>query len=255
MPPSPRIAIVGSRALMRTNGACIEPLVEMAASYGLSVVSGGARGADIEAHRAALRAQTPQLCVLPCGRDQVYPPEHADDFEAIASAPYSGVLFGAQAHAALRRQIFASRNRIVVGLSDGVIVVQASLRSGSLGTGRAALKAQRPCAAFLSSPGGQSLVGEGAMSLRFAGEDGWRARAEAFFERVISPMAASLETSEPTWPAHIAWLAEAMRETDAKGVTAGQLGDPLRALCALTEACSLGLVVETSPGRYRRARE
>ena len=135
-----QVALVGSRA---ASAAALEFAAELAqdlAALGLVVTSGLARGIDGAAHRGALRAgQT--VAVLGCGPDRVYPPGHVRlAREVVASgALVSEFPIGAppQAHH------FPRRNRLISGLSSGVVVVEAGLASGSLLTARAALEQGR----------------------------------------------------------------------------------------------------------------
>ncbi len=250
LPPRPRVALVGSRAATRAHLAAIPTLVELVAARGLCVVSGGARGVDAAAHRAALQLGVPQLVVLPTGADRIYPPEHEELFERIARAPYSGVLFGAARNSTPSRGLFASRNRIVIEAADAIVVVQAARRSGSAGTGSLALRRGARVAAFTSSAGGEALVGAGALSLGDPGVAGWVPRAEVFLDALIG---VERETIPLRWPTHLRWLADALAQAPPEGSSVDAFADALETLCALTEASTLGLVVEVTPGRYRLA--
>lgn len=123
LPTRPRLGIVGSRAALRSLMVAVPWIVETAGAAGFAVVSGGALGIDGAVHHAALGRGVPQLAVLPCGEDRPYPPLHVGLFEAIASAPASGVLFAQPRGMCPSRAMFASRNALVAALADALVVV------------------------------------------------------------------------------------------------------------------------------------
>jgi predicted Rossmann fold nucleotide-binding protein DprA/Smf involved in DNA uptake len=224
-------------------------VVAAASAEGWSIVSGGALGIDAGAHRAALRMACPQLAVLPCGRDRVYPPGHAKLFAAIHDHPASGLIFAQPVGTEPCRAMFASRNRIIVALADAVLVAQASLRSGSIGTGRLARKAGRRLAVFTGTSGCGRLVAEGAFALPEPGlgvDD-----PVAAHTRVRGWLRGELEPIASSWPAELAWLRDALLAGPSSGVALEQLGDPSHAMVALCEAELFGLVCEVTPGRWK----
>lgn len=250
VPPTPRLAVVGSRAMMASSRDATRELVREAASFGFSLVSGGARGVDITAHREALRIGMPQLAVLPCGPDRVYPPEFSACFDEVAKRPLSGVLYGLREGTPPTRGSFASRNALVVGLSAATVVIQAARRSGSVVTGKlAAVDARVACAVFAGSPGCEALVACGAKSLGRVDAGDRQARVRTWLRSLLDPQAET--PAELTWPPHLRWLREALMDAPEEGQGLHAFADPLEALCALTEAVTLSLVVEPSPGRYR----
>lgn len=243
LPPRPRLAIVGSRAAHRPYRAAVADAVTAIAKLGWSLVSGGALGIDGDAHRAALARGVPQLVVLPCGADRVYPPAHATLFDEIASRPDSGLVFAHPPGTDSARGMFVSRNRHVVALADAVLVAEAARRSGTVTTGRMALKAKRPVAAFVGTPGAAVLVAEGATALAL--EDG----------RVTDKVAAWLRGdvgAATAWPSALQPLREALDEFGPLGVPAAELTRRGLAAALLTAELA-GLVVEASPGRWRIA--
>jgi len=130
-PGRPRAAVVGSRSCDDYGRALAREIAAGLARAGVSVVSGGARGVDGEAHRAALEAGGHTVAVLGTGVDVPYPPEHGELFDRILAA--GGALLsehedGTQA----RPGHFPRRNRIVSGLCEAVVVVQAAAGSGAL---------------------------------------------------------------------------------------------------------------------------
>ena len=124
------VAIVGSRLTTSYGMEVARKLGYQLAYTGVSVISGGARGADTAAHQGALSAQGRTIAVLGTGIDRVYPSENGDLFERIAErgALVTQFPFGRSAD----RGTFPARNRIVAGMSLGTVVIEASLSSGAL---------------------------------------------------------------------------------------------------------------------------
>jgi DNA processing protein len=135
------VAVVGSRRASPAGRAVTEQLARELAGLGFTVVSGLARGVDAAAHRGALAAGGRTLAVLGCGIDQTYPPEHKKLRETIEShgAVLSECPMGAPPHP----HHFPKRNRIISGLSLGVVVTEAAHESGSLITARLAAEQGR----------------------------------------------------------------------------------------------------------------
>jgi DNA processing protein len=131
------IAIVGSRSASARGLEITRELSGGLAALGFTIVSGMARGVDGEAHLGALAAGGRTLAVLGCGVDVVYPPEHAELYEKIVSrgAVVSELRMGSPPAA----HHFPVRNRLISGLAAGVVVVEATEKSGSLITASCAL--------------------------------------------------------------------------------------------------------------------
>lgn len=257
VPEGPRVAIVGARAAHRASLERVPALVEAAVEAGFVVVSGGAIGVDAAVHRAALAIGAPQIAVVPSAPERPYPAHHAPLFAAIAGAPGSAVLFTLQPGQGPCKAVFASRNGVVIGLAEAVVVVEAARGSGSFGSGRLALRRRRRVAALLGSPGASALVADGATAILGPLEDPreWGAS----LARWLRGGAAGAAPTGPSWPAHLGWMAAALAAAGPRGVTvdglavgvAGAPGSPAGVLLALLEAESLGLVVEAEIGRYR----
>jgi DNA processing protein len=129
----PAIAIVGSRNASGAGLKFAQVLARDLADAGFVIASGLARGIDQAAHRVALDGGT--VAVLAGGLDRVYPPEHEDLFAAIVGSRGAALSEMPLGHIA-RAHDFPRRNRLISGLSLGVVVVEAAHRSGSLITAR-----------------------------------------------------------------------------------------------------------------------
>ena len=133
-----RVAVVGARTATRRGLQLAESLGRNLARAGATVVSGLARGIDGAAHRGVLAAESGGACaVLGSGLQDVYPREHRGLAERIIEAG-GAVLSEYAPHAAPFKGHFPERNRLISGLCHGVVVVEASRRSGSLITARMA---------------------------------------------------------------------------------------------------------------------
>ncbi len=160
------IAIVGSRKATNYGRVTTEHLSRELVSHGFTIVSGMARGIDSYAHQAALSAGGRTIAVLGCGIDIIYPMENKGLMEEIArsGAVVSEFPFGTQPLS----YNFPRRNRIISGLSLGIIVVEAAKDSGSLITANYALEQGREVFAVPGdifsdrSLGTHSLIKEGA---------------------------------------------------------------------------------------------
>jgi DNA processing protein len=136
------VAIVGARRATREGREIAYHLALELAAAGVVVVSGLARGIDTAAHEGALEAGGHTLAVLGSGLADVYPRRNRDLAEQIV-AREGAVISELAPHAPPRRHTFPQRNRIVTGLSWGVVVVQAGPRSGALLSAEMALSQGR----------------------------------------------------------------------------------------------------------------
>ena len=135
------IAIVGTRHPTQYGLRQATRLAESLSRAGLVITSGLARGIDAAAHRGALAAGARTLAVLAGGVENIYPPEHA---QLAAEIVQQGALVSeAACGAVLHGGMFPQRNRVISGLSLGVIVVEAGDRSGALITARHAMEQGR----------------------------------------------------------------------------------------------------------------
>jgi DNA processing protein len=179
----PAVAIVGSRAATPYALEVAARLAGELADRQMLVVSGLARGADGAAHRGCLAAGGATVGVLGCGPDVIYPPEHRD---LAASLCRNGALVSELgAGAPPLPEHFPLRNRLISGISLGVVVVEANEKSGSLITARCALEQGRDVMAVPGSilggrnRGSHALLKDGAKVVESADdileELGWPA--------------------------------------------------------------------------------
>lgn len=134
---SDAIAVVGSRKMTSYGREITEKFAGELASFGITIVSGLARGIDTVAHKSALGTGGKTVAVLGCGLDSVYPPENfklADEIVKKDGALISEYPLG---YPALPIN-FASRNRIISGLSKAILVIEGAEKSGTLLTASAA---------------------------------------------------------------------------------------------------------------------
>jgi DNA processing protein len=155
------IAVVGSRYASPSSLDVAFALARDLAARGVVVASGLARGVDEAAHRGALDAAGVTVAVLGCGLDRVYPPEHGALADVIVTT--GAIVSELPPAAPPAPDNFPRRNRIISGLSLGVVVVEASLRSGSLITARCALDQGREVMAVPGTALGQRHKGSHAL--------------------------------------------------------------------------------------------
>jgi len=166
------IAVIGSRRPSSYGVSIAENLSEELASMGFTIVSGMARGIDAISHKGALRAGGRTIAVLGSGLDVPYPPENKGLMEKIAD---SGCVVSEFLPGTLPdRENFPKRNRVISGLSLGVLVVEATSDSGSLITAGCALEQGREVFAVpghitsRTSDGTNELIKKGAVLTRKA---------------------------------------------------------------------------------------
>lgn len=145
---APAIGIVGSRNASAAGSKFAAQLARELGAEGFVIASGLARGIDAAAHRATIESGT--VAVLAGGQDRIYPPEHKDLLDQLLEkgAAISEMPFGWEP----RARDFPRRNRLISGLSLGVLVIEAAKRSGSLITARMALEQGREVFAVPGSP-------------------------------------------------------------------------------------------------------
>ena len=169
------LAIVGSRRCTIYGSEQARRFGELLAGAGFTVVSGLARGIDAFAHHGAVDAGGRSIAVMGCGLTEVYPPENA----ALAQKILENGAWVTELpmQAAVRAENFPSRNRIIAGMTLGVLVVEAAARSGALITARLASEYNREVFAVpgrVQDPmsfGTNALIRDGAAKLVMSLED------------------------------------------------------------------------------------
>lgn len=162
------LAVVGARKATPYGLGCARKFSLMAAERGVVIISGGARGCDAAAHRAALAAGGATVVFLGGGCDQIYPAEHAGLFQEIVDSGGAVVSEHDWAFPPLP-YAFRERNRLIAGLARATLIVEAGLPSGTFSTADEALAAGREVLAVpgsIASPssrGSNRLILQGAM--------------------------------------------------------------------------------------------
>jgi DNA processing protein len=170
----PAVAVVGARNASANGRMFAHSLAHELAEAGLLVVSGLARGIDTAAHEGALAAGAPTLAVIASGVDVAYPSENA---ELMAGMAESGAIVSERPLGAVpQARHFPRRNRLISGLTLGVVVVEAAPNSGSLITARLAAEQGREVMAVPGSPldprhrGTNQLLRDGATLVESAAD-------------------------------------------------------------------------------------
>ena len=167
MPKSTNIAMVGSRHDTRYGREMAFKIARDLSDAGVSVVSGLARGIDTASHRGALAGRGQTVAVLGCGLDIVYPPENKDLLKQILDKGGAAVSEYPPGTPPMPYH-FPLRNRIISGLSEGVLLIEATQRSGTMSTVNHALNQGKTVFALpgnVDSPGSElplQLLREGA---------------------------------------------------------------------------------------------
>lgn len=164
------LAVVGARKATPYGIGCATRFAQAAAERGVVIISGGARGCDAAAHRAALEAGTPTVVFLGGGCDELYPAEHESLFQRIVDA--GGALVSEHPWGRTPRPyMFRARNRLIAGLARAVLIVEAGLPSGTFSTADEALAAGRDVLVVpgaITSPssrGANRLLHQGAVPI------------------------------------------------------------------------------------------
>ncbi len=202
IPEGAAVALVGTRRATETGIEAARLLGRALGGGGVCVVSGLALGVDAAAHEGALEVGGPTVGVLGCGIDVVYPRTNGPLFERVkkSGAVVSEYYLG-EGPLAWR---FPARNRIIAGLCDAVVVVEAPHKSGALITARHALECGRDVWAVpgllmaAECRGSNKLLADGAAVL-------WDIQefVEAYASGVVEPAADSPSPGDPPVPAEL----------------------------------------------------
>lgn len=211
------VAIIGARNASGVGRKIARSLSERLGAHGVVVVSGLARGIDGAAHEGAMKTGT--IAVVAGGVDVIYPPEHSDLMALIAE---QGVVMSEQPPGAEpTARDFPRRNRIISGLSLGVVVVEAAAKSGTLITTRYALEQGREVFAVPGSPldprcqGANKLIRDGATLVQ-SGDDileALAAQVRVVKEPDHDPFAWAPADHEAAAPREVARIRALVKET------------------------------------------
>lgn len=256
---TPQIAIVGSRKCSlygRNWGTCFSQFLALS---GLTITSGLALGIDGIAHRAALEAGGKTLAVLGSGLSHLYPQQHTGLAKEIVEAG-GAVISEYPLFATPQPQNFPRRNRIISGLSLGVLVIEAEMNSGSLVTAKLALEQNRDVFALpgaVGNPGSEGthwLIQQGALLT---------AHPDSILEQLRSdlkwlPVAQNsviYSPEEGNTPLPFAdVLANVGDEVTPVDVVAERAGQPVPAIVAKLLELELAGWIAAVPGGYVRLR-
>ncbi|MFR9751905.1 DNA-processing protein DprA [Nocardia sp. 004] len=169
------VAVVGARCSTGYGNRVTAEFVGDLTAQGWTIVSGAAFGIDGIAHRSALAAHGSTIAVLACGIDRPYPAQHE---RLLAEIAESGVVVSEYPPGVTaRKHHFLARNRLIAALADGVLVVEAGLRSGARNTVKWARRLGRPALAVpgpvtsAASVGCHHMISEGEALLVTRAED------------------------------------------------------------------------------------
>ncbi|HYG19711.1 MAG TPA: DNA-processing protein DprA [Ohtaekwangia sp.] len=140
------VGIVGTRKATDYGKACVEELIEGLKPHGALVISGLAYGIDIQAHKQALRNGLPTVGVMGSGIDVIYPAAHKDVAKKMLA--HGGLMTENRFGAVPDAHNFPARNRIIAGLSDALVVVEAAEKGGALITAEIANSYNKDIFAF-----------------------------------------------------------------------------------------------------------
>ena len=249
------VAVVGTRRLTAYGRQVTRDLVAGLAHSGITIVSGLARGIDGVAHRTALEEGGRTIAVMACGIDKVYPPEHRDlahEIVAGRGAIVTDYPFGSNPESGH----FPARNRLISGLSLGVVIIEAGEKSGALITSRFALEQNREVFAVpgnIHSPvslGTNRLIQQGAKLVM---------RTEDILEELNLKMAAEQAVAQIILPESaeeaelIAHLSAQPLHVDELGRLAGMPSSLVSATLTMMEL--KGMVQQVGGMNYVRMRE
>ncbi|WP_426415539.1 DNA-processing protein DprA [Aestuariirhabdus sp. LZHN29] len=266
---SPQVAVVGSRHCSHQGADIAFEFGYQLSHSGLTVTSGLARGIDTSAHRGALRGMAPTLAVLGTGIDRCYPAQNRELARELVET--GGALvseFGLGV--APRPGHFPRRNRIISGLSMGVLVVEAAEKSGTLVTAQLALEQGREVFAVPGtirqgkSAGCHRLIREGAMLVESSAEI-VRGLAPQFLQPLLhtGPGAErensmegdrlTLQRTDPLTPEEESLFAMLDTEPCCLDLLVVRCQRPVTEIMVMLQRMELGGWVLRVPGGYQRA--
>ena len=225
----PGFAIVGSRNASALGCKLTRRFATELCNAGFTVVSGMARGIDTAAHEGSVDQAT--VAVLAGGIDNIYPPENGDLYHSIGR---NGLLISEHVVGTKpQAQHFPRRNRLVSGMSYGVLVVEAAMRSGSLITARLAAEQNREVFAVPGNPmdpraeGTNALIKKGATLTRCL-DDITDVLGPITADHERTPLATMMDQTEPPVPAAPASPVQRGLLLDLLGTAAVDIDDLIR---------------------------
>ena len=254
------IAIVGARKASSTGRAFTYALSRELAMLGITIVSGLARGIDKSAHEGALKGMGRTVAVLGCGIEQTYPQEHQS--LRLRIEEQGAVLSEFPPGAAPHAHHFPQRNRVISGMSLGVVVTEAAEKSGSLITARFAVEQNREVFAVPgtvsneTSRGPHQLIKQGAKlvegiedileelvsQLKGVNSESWKEQCEV----AISPP--ELGVDEDALYQHISLEPIALDELLSQGIAT-----PSEVMSLLLSLEMKGVIRQVAGSRYIRS--
>ena len=165
-PDIPSVAIIGARTNTEYGRRAAQVFASKLSTHGVQIISGMARGIDGIAQEAAIRAGGLSFGVLGCGLNVVYPRENKELYGLVAS--HGGLISEYEPDMEARRELFPQRNRLIAGLCDILLVIEARFKSGTSITVRFALEQGKDVFALpgrVSDPlsvGCNALIADGA---------------------------------------------------------------------------------------------
>ena len=252
------VAVVGSRAASEYGLRVAADLADGLVARGWTVVSGAAYGIDAAAHRAALAADGATVAVLACGVDRAYPATHRGLLDAVART--GAVVSEVPPGCAPYRSRFLARNRLIAALARATVVVEASLRSGSLTTARESRFLHLPVGAVpgpvtsMASAGCHALVREtdavlvtdAAEVVELAGRIG-----EDLAPEPDRPARSPEDDLDGT--SYAVWSAVPVREAISTDRLVSTAGVPAGRLVGILTALEADGLVTRHEGRWRKA--
>ena len=251
----PQIGVVGSRRPTPSGSRVAREFSEQLARSGLVITSGMAMGIDGAAHQGALSTYGGTVAVLGTGVDQVYPVRHENIYKLIAShgALISEFPLGTTPYAGN----FPKRNRIISGLSLGVLVVEAALESGSLISARLAAEQGREVFAVPGSvinplsKGCHKLIRDGAVLVE-SSDDIIVELAPQLQQQILAPELASFTQSKQTDPLRQKVVESMGYDIISIDELSEVSGIPCQELAVLLTDMELDGVIEATPGGFIR---
>ena len=249
---APTVAVVGTRAPSEDGRRLAQRVARDLGAAGVCVISGLALGIDAAAHSGALEAGAPTIGVLGGGHNRFFPPRNAELARRIIAGGGAVLSPYPPEHPAYPSQ-FLARNGIVAALADGVVVVEAAVRSGALNTASWAADRAIPVMAFPGDVGRPKVAG--CLSLIRDGATLVRDAADVLAELGIAPVAAAAAELGPAADPRDAGILAALGNgpADADTIVAASDLPPVLALARIGDLLASGTIVNGPDGRFRRS--